>query len=572
MARIRKVEIKNFRGINQCDWLPSSGINCLIGPGDSCKSTILDAIEFCIGARRTLQITDADFHELDVERPIEVTVTIGELADALKSIEAYGLYLRSFDIETGDVDDEPEVNNETVLSVKLTISSDLEPVWTLISERADAQGQSRNLNWSDRVRLAPTRIGMFSDYHLGWSRGSVLNRISEERADASAALAKAGRDARRAFGDDAQSQLAETLQIVESAAAELGIEVGASIRAMLDTHSVSFSGGTISLHSEAGIPLKGLGTGSTRLLIAGLQRRAAADCTIILIDEAEHGLEPHRILRFLHSLGAKETTPPLQVFMTTHSPVVVRELSGGQLYVVRRGEERHTLRLVGTTDDIQSVVRLYPEALLARRIIVCEGASEVGFVRGLDQFRSSIGYQSINADGIALVDTGGGDADRCFERALAFAELGYETAIVRDSDLTPNSELEDDYEATGGSVTSWRQGRKLEQELFHSVSDQCVADLIGYAVELHGEDLVAAHIASASRGRTSISAIRAELADDELSDESRVHLGNASSQRRAGWFKSVTWMEYVAHRIVGPDLEFVEAGFAELIEGIFAPP
>jgi hypothetical protein len=44
MARIRKIEIQNFRGIKELVWLPSAGINCLIGPGDSGKSSILDAI------------------------------------------------------------------------------------------------------------------------------------------------------------------------------------------------------------------------------------------------------------------------------------------------------------------------------------------------------------------------------------------------------------------------------------------------------------------------------------------------------------------------------------------------
>jgi len=138
-----------------------------------------------------------------------------------------------------------------------------------------------------------------ADYHLGWRRGSVLNRVSEERADASAALAKAARDARAAFGDQAQGQLGETLGIVAATAKELGIAIGEHIKAMLDAHSVSFSGGTISLHDEDGVPLRGLGIGSTRLLIAGLQRRAAAQASIILIDELEHGLEPHRIIRLL---------------------------------------------------------------------------------------------------------------------------------------------------------------------------------------------------------------------------------------------------------------------------------
>jgi putative ATP-dependent endonuclease of the OLD family len=214
MARIRKIEIQNFRGIKQLVWLPSVGINCLIGPGDSGKSSILDAIDYCVGARRNIQFTDADFCGLDVEQPIRISVTVGELDDALKNMDVYGLYVRGFDALSGEIEDEPEKEAETVLTTRLTVAGDLEPVWSLVSDRADAQGQARTLNWGDRVRIAPTRIGVMADYHLAWGRGSVLNRISEERADTSAALAKAARDARAAFGDDAQDQLGDTLKIV----------------------------------------------------------------------------------------------------------------------------------------------------------------------------------------------------------------------------------------------------------------------------------------------------------------------------------------------------------------------
>ena len=397
MARIRKVTIENFRCIKDLTWLPSAGINCLIGPGDTGKSTILDAIDFCLGARRNLQFTDADFHQLDVEEAIRIAVTFGELDDGLKNLDAYGMYVRGFDPQSGTVEDEPANGLETVLTLQLTVASDLEPSWTLISERAQAQGLSRNLNWQDRVRIAPMRIGVAAGYHLGWGRGSVLNRISEERADASAALAKAARDARAAFGEDAEDQLGETLGIVAETAKVLGIPVGDNVRAMLDAHSVSFTGGTISLHDDDGVPLRGLGVGSTRLLIAGLQRKAAAETAVILVDETEHGLEPHRIIRFITSLGAKETAPPLQVFMTTHSPVVLRELSGNQLFVVRRQDESHNVQKVGADDDIQSTIRLYPDAFLAPSVLVGEGASEVGFVRGIDLHRVEAGETSITA-------------------------------------------------------------------------------------------------------------------------------------------------------------------------------
>ena len=204
MARIRHIEIRNFRCIQELVWAPSAGINCLIGPGDSGKSSILDAIDYCMGARRALSFTDADFHCLDVSNPIVITATIGELDDALKSLEAYGSYLRSFNAATGVIEDEPEAQAETVLSVRLTVSGDLDPVWTLVSDRAEAAGQSRFLTWADRARLAPTRVGALPDHNLAWRRGSVLNRLSEERPEMAEALANAARNARATFGDLAE--------------------------------------------------------------------------------------------------------------------------------------------------------------------------------------------------------------------------------------------------------------------------------------------------------------------------------------------------------------------------------
>jgi putative ATP-dependent endonuclease of the OLD family len=149
MARIRKVEIDNFRGIRSLVWLPSPGLNCLIGPGDSGKSTILDAIDLCLGARRSIQFTDADFHELNVDDPISIIVTIGVLDKALKNIETYGQFLRGFNDTNGEIEDEPENGLETVLCLQLRVESDLEPVWTLVSDRAKAQNANRNLTWGE---------------------------------------------------------------------------------------------------------------------------------------------------------------------------------------------------------------------------------------------------------------------------------------------------------------------------------------------------------------------------------------------------------------------------------------
>lgn len=570
MARIRAIEVSNFRSLKEFTWFPSSGINCLIGPGDSGKSTVLDAIDLCLGARRNLQISDADFHNLDTETPITISITIGQLDDGLKKIDTYGSFLRGFDAMLQIIEDEPEAGMETVLTLRLTVTNDLEPSWTLVSDRAAAAGVSRYLTWADRVRLAPTRIGAVSDYNLSWRRGSVLNRLSEEKADASAALAKAAREARTAFGADAGAQLQETLGKVAAVAKSLGVPVGQTVQAMLDAHSVSFGGGTISLHDEAGIPLRGLGTGSTRLLVAGLQGEVVDQSSMILVDELEHGLEPHRLIRFIGSIGAKEAIPPLQAFVTTHSPVALREFSGDQLFVLRETGNKHSAKLVGSNNPVQGTIRRYAEAFLAPTVVICEGASEVGLVRGIDQFRVANGHASIGALGVALVDCGGGGPDQPFERAAAFHALGYKVAVIRDDDKPPTGAVEAAFKAVGGLVTKWGAGRALEQELFLSLSEAGVTALLDKAIELHGEILVDQHIKSASGGAIALLDIQTASLIDGISVQQRQALGSAAKSKSAAWFKSVSLMEAVALEIVAPNLATSAPEFLAEVNGIFA--
>lgn len=565
MSIIRKIEITNFRCLKSFSWEPQPGINGLIGPGDSGKSTILDAIDYCLGARRNLQLADTDFHCLDVSQPINITITLGKLDDALKGIEAYGPFLRGFDATTGQLAEEPEASLETALTLQMIVASDLEPQWTLVSARAAAQGLTRNLGWQDRLKIAPTRLGAFSDYNLSWRRGSILNRLSEERPDSSAALVAAAREMRTAFGEQAEEQLSEALKIVADAANELGISVGGNVKALLDSHSVSVSGGTISLHDENGVPLRELGLGSARLLIAGLQRRASASSPIALVDELEYGLEPHRIIRLVDALGAKEADPPLQVFITTHSPVAVRELSGDQLFVVRERHGKHSANRVGTENYVQGTIRAYPEALLAPSILVCEGATEVGFMRGMDQHRVSEGKTALAAHGVALVDGGGTNT---FRRANAFLSLGYRTAVLRDSDAPLNAAAEKSFVENGGLIFAWSPGRSIEDELFECLPDTAIDGLLDKAIEFREEKLVKDHITSASANRLSLADIQSQIQRGVIPRETRQILARAAKSG-AGWFKTVSAMERTARDVIGPTFGNADRGLRAKVISIF---
>ncbi|MFI8616351.1 ATP-dependent nuclease [Acidovorax sp. NPDC077693] len=570
MVRIRRLEIRNFRSIKSLEWAPSAGINCLIGPGDSGKSSILDAIDLCLGARRTVGFADTDFYGLVVTEPIVIAVTLGGLPDELLSLEGYGEFLRGFDAATGQIEPEPRADIETALTLRLEVGADLEPSWLLYSERAQEQGLERGLTWKHRAGIAPARIGNYASSHLSWSRNSVLNRLTDERPDLGAELARAARDARTGFGNQAGVQLAETLQVVTRTATALGVPVGQA-QAMLDAHAVSIGDGAIALHSQTGIPLRSLGTGSARLLMAGLQREAAQAATIALVDEVEFGLEPHRLKRLLDSLGAKDANLPLQVFMTTHSPVALRELTGNQLFIVRCEGDRHVVRAAGVTDQVQGILRTDPEAFLAKSILVCEGASEIGLARGLDQYGVEDHNQtSFFALGGAYVNAGGSTPDLCLDKALVLRRLGYNVTAFIDADKAPTPALLATLAAEGVGLLTWRPGRALEDELFICMTDAAIDVLLSYAIERIGREDVAEHIRSKSEGQRTLEAIEAERAAQGVYPvATRELLGRAARVSKNGWFKSVSAYQHVGRRIVGPQWQNAEAGFVDVLNRLW---
>jgi hypothetical protein len=275
MARIRYVEIQNFRGIKELSWAPSEGINCLIGPGDSGKTSILDAIDMCMSVRRNIEFSDADFFEINVSEPIIIRVTVGALPDHLMDLDTLGDVLRGFNAASSSVEDEPGEGLEVVLTVQLVVEDNLDPKRALYSMRTESDPYQRQLQWKDKAMLAPGRIGNHSSSNLSWSRSSVLARLSEEKLAVGSDLVSAARDARHTFGDKAGTKIGEMLDLVTRKAEAMGIGVGGRVKALLDAEALSFSDGAIALHSDRGVPLRKLGTGSSRLLLA-LHREASS--------------------------------------------------------------------------------------------------------------------------------------------------------------------------------------------------------------------------------------------------------------------------------------------------------
>ncbi|WP_328587171.1 MULTISPECIES: AAA family ATPase [Pseudomonas syringae group] len=77
-VKIRKIVIKNFRGVKALDWnVPTADIFCLIGKGDSSKSTILEAIRYTFHPQWNLALSDSDFYQCKIAAGLDQCLATG---------------------------------------------------------------------------------------------------------------------------------------------------------------------------------------------------------------------------------------------------------------------------------------------------------------------------------------------------------------------------------------------------------------------------------------------------------------------------------------------------------------
>jgi len=557
MAAIRKIEITNFRGIQNLSWVPSPHLNCIVGPGDSGKSTILDAVDICLESRRSLNLDDSDFYCLKAEEGFYIRVTIGSLPDSMLSLESYARYLRGFDSSSGEIEEEPSAALEPVITVELRADEYLQPIRSLFATRQGEPCEERRLRWGDAELLAPARIGTYTNSQFSWLKGSVLSRLAEEEFDPSGELAVAARKTRVDFGESVSGQLAETLKTVEEEASLVGVENTDDLQALLDPRSVSLKSGAVSIHDKRGVPLRKLGQGSIRLLTAALRQKSARKQGVLLADEVEIGLEPARIAAFLTEIGARNTTGA-QCLLTTHSPVVIRELTHKQIWILRTSEDG-VCELKACQIEDQGVLRASAEAFLSRQVMVCEGPTEVGFHRGLRLWRRQEG--GLGADPYA-VNAGG--CSKLYSPASSFLELGYTTAVFRDDDVKPDEGAEESFTTSGGTVFKWREGEAIEDALFLGLPDEAVREMALLAAEYHGAQKIWDNLQSANGG-----SLGGDLESwlEDLDEDKRSLLGKAAKSG-ASWFKRIDFMERAALEIVGPSLEDSEESLRSVAQEI----
>jgi energy-coupling factor transporter ATP-binding protein EcfA2 len=473
--RIRDVQIHNFRRVRELNWSPTGDLVCLIGAGDAGKTTLLDAIEWCLWPRYTLQVSDADFTDLSVEAELRIEVTVADVPDHLLARSGFDTHQRFLAADGSLHDEPPDDTAEPVLTICLTVDEGLDPNWQVVC--GDRQ-EPRPIGARQRASLGVARLGGNPDRDLRWGRGSALARLTDDPGDSNRALAAAYRAARNHLSTDDLADLDGVLGVACAVAPAYGAAVAEEgLAAALDPAALTPNTSALGLQA-AGVPLTSHGLATRRLLSLALQGRAVLGGAIVLIDEVEHGLEPHRLRHLLSVLGSTvgsdEPHAPGQIFMTTHAPTALVELSADQLHVVRATDGSGTV-VHNLTDSIQGLVRAQPEALLAPSVIVAEGATEYGLLRGLDRTWSSADDASPFAHhGVALADGGG---SRAAGRARDLADAGFRVALLCDSD-TSISPTAAELAAVGVTVIQWADDMKTEERLASDLPMPTLVDLL----------------------------------------------------------------------------------------------
>lgn len=570
--RLRRLWIQNFRGVRYLDWtIPlSQQLTVLVGPGDTGKSTILEAIHLLLGDRWMVGFTDIDFYGADVTKQIVIEGLIVDIPAALKKDTALGLSLSGVD-DKGELHQDPEEGLQPALLVRLSVDASLEPKWCVARKSGDQQP----LTTSQRRSFSTFKVDDRTDAQLRWSRTSPLGRLSAQDGSEREALAAAARAARGALAGHESSALSALAEKVQQRANEIGGGSFVNIRPGLDT-SRSSMGAALALYEDA-VPLTSYGLGSRRLASLAVQQLAAGERSVAVIDELESGLEPHRAVRLLTYLMSSDEYS--QVIITTHSPVLVETTELPNLATVQNKEGVATVNSLGASSDLmQRLRRSSPSSLLARRVVVTEGKTEHGLllecIDTWDSDRSKQGLSTAAGEGATVLDAKGGT--EAAGKAEALLGLGLESAALLDNDDRGVDTTVETAQRAGVRIVRWAKGNNTEAQLCSGLSHPALSAVIELGSELrHGTDTVLQDLNSVDPEHPVPSLNVKDWLDAGVTIEgARKRVAQAASERK--WFKTVDGGRDLARFVLSryQDSEFTEftASLDQVKEFIYPDP
>jgi len=521
MARIHELKISNFRGIKTFSEKFGKNFICLLGRGDSGKTTILDAISCVLSPNWNLSFYDNDFFKGNVNDPIEIEVSLLDLPEKLISEDKFGLYIRGLD-NNGVIQDELHNDYEKVLTIKLEVKKDLEPQWFVINNRQEPKRISPN----DRAKFNVFMVSDYIDRHFSWSKGNPLYSILRENQSSEEEKNSVIIDAIRAAIDKIDqasfSQFNDITNNVRNTSANFGVDL-LDVKTTVDFRDLYIKEGRVCLH-DGNVPLRLKGKGTKRLISMAIQSVLARYGGIVLIDEVEQGLEPDRVRNLVRTLKKDNLG---QILVTTHSCEVITELEIDDLMMISNDGEN--VKISNLNQNFQDIIRACSEAAYIEKVIICEGKTEIGICRALDAYRKKRNINSMSYHKCGYADGGGSSFTK---RAIKLKHLNKSVCVFCDSDndneLSPSkSELKE----AGIEIFDCDEGKAIEQQVFQDLPWDGIKKLIDYVIKEKNiyEDQLKQSIKSKYEGN---------FPDDfKNSDTPEMRQAMGKVSKKAGWFK-----------------------------------
>lgn len=538
MARIHKLKVKNFRCLSDfVHTFGSTNLNCLIGRGDSGKSTILEAIFLALSPNRLEIFYDEDFHNSNIHSPIEIEVTLLNLPNEFFKHGRFDGYFKIFDPRKNEISEqvdtyEPEETTERALTVKLEVANDLEPNWTIQSGRSL---EPKIINYTDRKKLNVFYVSDAIDRHFTWSKWNPLHRLLQEDNPAegpeSELILDVIRSAKAQINDGDFEKFDATIKRVLAQSKKFGVDIP-NLSTRIDSRDLFARESRFSLHDD-GVPFRQKGKGSKRLTSIAIQTALVATGGIVLIDEIEQSLEPDRAK---HAVSTLKDEKHGQIFMTTHSRDVVVELNPGNLLLARKNQQN----LTTFSDDLAGFLRANPEAFFGGKIIVCEGKTELGICRALDQYMVEKGFRSFSSLDIA---TALGEGSTSPKYVYRFKESGFNTCVFCDSEEENFNREKPGFAAANISVFDWENKDMIERAFFRDIPKDAISELLKYRAKRLAEKKNITPNEAAERMWEGIIAqygvnAKSDYNLNEIPENLRLAIADVANNK--DWFKNIT--------------------------------
>lgn len=433
--QIRRVRIKRFRGLEDLTWHPSPGLNCLIGPGDVGKSTVLEGIATVLSSAPGRVASEHDYFDGAVNEEFVVEVVLGRLdEEVLSAWPAAPLWTWMAEKKVAQA--APDPDGEGVLCLRAKGTEDLEIEHVVVDP---SEGETF-LSPSKRQKFGLSAFSSATTAYreLRMSRGSLLSR-NVEQEQLRNLVTEAVQTSRDNFTPPAEVEA--RLRELSQALAGIAPGTGDLTLAMLSPRGQNLLG-MIALFTKAAnveVPLANAGLGTQQLALFTLARLLIAGSPLFVIDEIESGLEPFRqrdlIGRIRNAIGSDG-----QAFITTHSPAAIGEMAIGELYRLNPSESGSS-SVSAYPADLETIKDADPEALLCRIPIVGEGQTELGLLDCLLEEQAKKAGTTLGALGVRLVD--GGGQPKVFSATSALRGIGLRFGAFLDTEDTYKGKREE---------------------------------------------------------------------------------------------------------------------------------